>query len=123
MCKSHGKAMRQSLTLTDALARGVGGIVGLARCTVLHMFIWWGDPRCTSKQMSMNTDRNRIFGPSDGQATIHYWHNGRMRRWTIGCHIPCDNETTLRAHLERWISDAEFISCEIYPLTCDGDKV
>lgn len=65
-------------------------------------------------------NRNRVHGPGDAVAVIHYEYHGRKRRWTIGCYLPRDTPDTLRAHLARWMPGAIFLECEFRPLDAAG---
>jgi hypothetical protein len=48
----------------------------------------------------------------DGTAIIFYQQGGRDKSLSVGCSVGVDNEVTLRAHLARWVPDAEFIRVE-----------
>jgi hypothetical protein len=45
----------------------------------------------------------------DTRATIHYRRHGHDYTWCIGAHRMKDHPESLRAHLARWIPDAEFL--------------
>lgn len=52
---------------------------------------------------------------TDGVAIIIYRENGRAKSWSIGCDLDHDNEQTIRAHVKKWLPEAEFVRVEFVP--------
>jgi len=51
--------------------------------------------------------------PHDGRGIIRYRLHGVEQEWCVGAHPMKDNADTLRAHLQKWMPEAEFISATI----------
>jgi len=54
-------------------------------------------------------DPSHVHSNCGGVATITYRRYGAEHSWGVG--VGCrDTEASMRAHLKRWVPDAEFIS-------------
>ena len=57
---------------------------------------------------------------SDAIVRIEFVQDGKTRFWNVGADSEKDNEETVRAHLKRWMPEAEFVGFTITKLDKDG---